>query len=138
MTFRELADILGAEVVVGDDRMEDTIRGAFASDLLSDVLAFAREGALLITGITNPQVVRTAEMLELLGIVFAAGLIVAGTKTSQPALSLPGLIGLTVVICAGAILSKLVGAGLGARRGLKRTRRLSAFTRPHRNLRSGI
>ncbi len=73
MTFRELADILGAEVVVGQDCMDVTVRDAFASDLLSDVLAFAREGTLLITGITNPQVVRTAEMLELLGIVFVRG-----------------------------------------------------------------
>ena len=73
MTFRELANILGAEVLVGDERMDSTIRDAFAADLLSDVLAFAREGTLLITGITNPQVVRTAEMLELLGIVFVRG-----------------------------------------------------------------
>jgi predicted transcriptional regulator len=73
MTFRELANILGAEVLVGDERMDSTIRDAFAADLLSDVLAFAKEGTLLITGITNPQVVRTAEMLELLGIVFVRG-----------------------------------------------------------------
>jgi len=73
MTFRELAGILDAEVVVGHDCMDVEIKNAFASDLLSDVLAFAREGALLITGITNPQVVRTAEMLELLGIVFVRG-----------------------------------------------------------------
>jgi predicted transcriptional regulator len=73
MTFREMADMLGAEVVVGDNCMDVTIRDAFASDLLSDVLAFAKEGTLLITGITNPQVVRTAEMLELLGIVFVRG-----------------------------------------------------------------
>jgi predicted transcriptional regulator len=73
MTFREMATILSAEVLVGDDRMDGTIRDAFASDLLSDVLAFAKEGTLLITGITNPQVVRTAEMLELLGIVFVRG-----------------------------------------------------------------
>ncbi len=64
---------MNAEVLVGDDRMDVAIRDAFASDLLSDVLAFAKEGTLLITGITNPQVVRTAEMLELLGIVLVRG-----------------------------------------------------------------
>jgi predicted transcriptional regulator len=73
MTFREMADILSAEVVVGHDCMDTKIRDAFAADLLSDVLAFAKEGTLLITGITNPQVVRTAEMLELLGIVLVRG-----------------------------------------------------------------
>ena len=73
MTLREMADILSAEVLVGDDGMDVAIRDAFASDLLSDVLAFAKEDTLLITRITNPQVVRTAEMLELLGIVFVRG-----------------------------------------------------------------
>jgi len=73
MTLEEMKDILGAEVVVGTDRMDIEIRDAFAADLLSDVLAFAKEGTLLITGITNPQVIRTAEMLELVGIVFVRG-----------------------------------------------------------------
>jgi len=73
MTLEEMKDILGAEVVVPADRMDIEIRDAFAADLLSDVLAFAKEGTLLITGITNPQVVRTAEMLELVGIVFVRG-----------------------------------------------------------------
>ena len=73
MTLEEMKDILGAEVVVGTDCMDIEIRDAFAADLLSDVLAFAKEGTILITGITNPQVVRTAEMLELVGIVFVRG-----------------------------------------------------------------
>jgi len=73
MTLEEMKDILGAEVVVGSECMDIEIRDAFAADLLSDVLAFAKEGTILITGITNPQVVRTAEMLELVGIVFVRG-----------------------------------------------------------------
>lgn len=73
MTLGEMRDILSAEVLVGSDCMDIEVRDAFAADLLSDVLAFAREGTLLITGITNPQVVRTAEMLELIGVVFVRG-----------------------------------------------------------------
>ena len=73
MTLEEMKNVLDAEVVVGNDCMDIEIRDAFAADLLSDVLAFAKEGTLLITGITNPQVVRTAEMLELVGIVFVRG-----------------------------------------------------------------
>ena len=73
MTLGEMRDILDAESLVGDDCMNIEVRDAFAADLLSDVLAFATEGTLLITGITNPQVVRTAEMLELIGIVFVRG-----------------------------------------------------------------
>ena len=73
MNLGEIRDILDAEVLVGNECMDIEVKGAFAADLLSDVLAFAREGTLLITGTTNPQVIRTAEMLELIGIVFARG-----------------------------------------------------------------
>ena len=73
MKLSEIRDILDAEVLVGDECMDVEVKGAFAADLLSDVLAFAKEGAMLITGTTNPQVIRTAEMLELIGIVFARG-----------------------------------------------------------------
>jgi len=73
MTLEEIKGILGAEVLVGSECMDIEVRDAFAADLLSDVLAFAREGTLLLTGITNPQVIRTAEMLELIGIVFVRG-----------------------------------------------------------------
>lgn len=73
MKLREMKEILSAEVLVGSDSMDVEVRDAFAADLLSDVLAFAKEGTLLITGITNPQVIRTAEMLELIGIVFVRG-----------------------------------------------------------------
>ena len=73
MTLGEMKDILDADVLVGNECMGMEVRDAFAADLLSDVLAFAKEGTLLITGITNPQVIRTAEMLELLGIVFVRG-----------------------------------------------------------------
>ncbi len=73
MKLGEMKDILDAEVLIGDECMDIEVRDAFAADLLSDVLAFAKEGTLLITGITNPQVIRTAEMLELIGIVFVRG-----------------------------------------------------------------
>ncbi len=73
MKLGEMKDILSAEVLVGDECMDIEVRDSFAADLLSDVLAFAKEGTLLITGITNPQVIRTAEMLELIGIIFVRG-----------------------------------------------------------------
>jgi len=49
------------------------IKMACGSDLISDVLAFTKEKALLLTGLTNPQIIRTAEMIELSGIVFVRG-----------------------------------------------------------------
>ena len=73
MTLGKIKEILDAEVLVGNEYMDIDVRDAFAADLLSDVLAFAKEGTLLITGITNPQVIRTAEMLEFIGILFVSG-----------------------------------------------------------------
>ena len=43
------------------------------ADLMSDVLAFTQEGTLLMTGLTNPQVVRTAEMASVKAVVFVRG-----------------------------------------------------------------
>jgi len=49
------------------------IKNACGADLMSDVLAFSNEKTLLLTGLTNPQVVRTAEMVEIKVIVFVRG-----------------------------------------------------------------
>jgi len=73
MTLDEARNILEAEIIVGDDLMDKEIKMAGGSDLMSDVLAFAKPGAMLLTGLTNPQVVRTAEMAELEAICFVRG-----------------------------------------------------------------
>lgn len=74
MTLKEIKEILNCDVLCGEEMLDSTqIEKAFAADLLSDVLAYAKEGTLLVTGITNQQVVRTVEMLELRGIVFVRG-----------------------------------------------------------------
>jgi predicted transcriptional regulator len=71
--LREVKKILNAECLCGEDILNVPVSHAFAADLLSDVLAYAKEGTLLVTGTTNPQVVRTSEMLEFIGIVFVRG-----------------------------------------------------------------
>jgi predicted transcriptional regulator len=50
-----------------------TVDMACGADLMSDVLAFTHAGTLLMTGLTNPQVVRTAEMAGIKAIVFVRG-----------------------------------------------------------------
>jgi len=74
MTLKEAREILEAEVIVGFD-LQDTIVAEMGcgADLMSDVLAFAKKGALLLTGLTNPQVVRTGEMADIVGICFVRG-----------------------------------------------------------------
>jgi predicted transcriptional regulator len=73
VTLREIRDILDAEVIVGKDKLDLEIHTAFGADLMSDVLAFARSGCLLITGLSNPQSVRTAYALDIAAIAVCRG-----------------------------------------------------------------
>lgn len=74
MTVKEIADILNAKILCGEDRAKETIvHSAFGSDMMSDVLAFVQDQGLLLTGLMNPQVVRTAEMVDICCIAFVRG-----------------------------------------------------------------
>ncbi len=73
MTLREIKELLDAEVLVGENQLDMEVKTAFASDLISDVLAFATAGSLLITGLTNPQVVRTADVLDIAAVLMGRG-----------------------------------------------------------------
>jgi predicted transcriptional regulator len=69
----DIRDILDAEVIVGHDKMDTQIQTAFGADLMSDVLAYARAGCLLVTGLSNIQAVRTAYALDIAAIVICRG-----------------------------------------------------------------
>ncbi len=73
MKVKEIAKLLNAEILVGEDKAEKEIKGAFGSDMMSDVLAFVSDQAMLLTGLVNPQVVRTCEMMDIKCIVFVRG-----------------------------------------------------------------
>jgi predicted transcriptional regulator len=73
LNLREIRDILDAEVIVGEDQLDVEVITAAAADLISDVLAYATPGCILITGLTNPQVVRTADVLDIAAIILARG-----------------------------------------------------------------
>ena len=73
MKICEVKKILGAEVLCGNNLIDNEVSYAFGSDLMSDVLAFVKGKTLLLTGLTNQQVVRTAEMADLSAIVFVRG-----------------------------------------------------------------
>ena len=73
MKLKKVVDLLEAKVI-GDCFNEDTeVLAACGCDLMSDVLAFVKDQALLLTGLVNPQVVRTAEMMDMQCIVFVRG-----------------------------------------------------------------
>ncbi len=73
MTIKEIANCLDARVLCGEDRLDQSVTSACCSDLMSDALAFIHENAALLTGITNPHVVRTAGILDLKCIIFVRG-----------------------------------------------------------------
>ncbi len=73
MKLQEVKDILDAEIIVGKDLMNMEVRTAFGADLMSDVLAFAKPGSLLLTGLTNPQVIRTSDVLDIAAIILVRG-----------------------------------------------------------------
>lgn len=72
MKISKIIDVLDAELLTGDD-MEMDIESACGSDLMSDVMAFVKENVLLLTGLVSPQVIRTAEMMDIRAIVFVRG-----------------------------------------------------------------
>ena len=73
MKLKEVRDILNAEVLCGEELLDTEVRSACGSDLMSDVLAFVKNQAMLLTGLVSPQVVRTAEMMDLSCVVFVRG-----------------------------------------------------------------
>lgn len=73
MKLSDIKATLDAEVLTCDEFLDKEVHAAFGSDLMSDVLAFMKEGTILLTGLTNPQVIRTAEMIDVFAIVFVRG-----------------------------------------------------------------
>ena len=73
VTLEDVKRILEAEVIACGELLSKDVRMACGSDLMSDVLAFVKSDALLLTGLVNPQVVRTAEMADLGSICFVRG-----------------------------------------------------------------
>ena len=73
MQISEIKRILGARVLCGEEHLGRDVHSACGSDLMSDVLAFVKEQSVLLTGLLNPQVVRTAEMMDMICIVFVRG-----------------------------------------------------------------
>lgn len=73
MTVGQVKEILGAELICGEDRIDSEVHTACGADMMSDVLAFVKDQSVLLTGLVNPQVVRTAEMMDMRCIVFVRG-----------------------------------------------------------------
>lgn len=73
MQIRKIAELLDAKILCGEDHLDGSVHSACGCDMMSDVLAFVKDQAVLLTGLCNPQVVRTAEMMDMRCIVFVRG-----------------------------------------------------------------
>ncbi|MCR4647505.1 MAG: hypothetical protein K5776_00335 [Lachnospiraceae bacterium] len=73
MTVNDILDILEAKPIAGKDGLNNEVKTACGSDMMSDVLAFAKTQCVLLTGLCNPQVIRTAEMMDIVAIIFVRG-----------------------------------------------------------------
>lgn len=73
MTIREIKEILNATLWTDGSHLDTLVASACGSDMMSDVLAFAQNQPVLLTGLVNPQVIRTAEMMDTRCIVFVRG-----------------------------------------------------------------
>ena len=94
MRLAEVRELLGCEVICrGPVGEEQEVAAAFAADLMSDVLAYAAKDSLLVTGLTNAQVVHTADVADLGAVVFvcdkkpAPQVLVMATELGLPLLS---------------------------------------------------
>lgn len=109
MKVSEIIKILDAELLSGSD-MDMEMLSACGSDLMSDVMAYVKENVLLLTGLVSPQVIRTAEMMDIKAVVF-----VRGKNPGQAILDLATEKGIVVMSTSNPMFiacGKLYSAGL--------------------------
>ena len=70
MKISEIRDLLDAEVLCGADQLDREVTSACCSDMMSDVLAYVKDQGVLLTGLVNAQVIRTANMMDMHCVVF--------------------------------------------------------------------
>lgn len=73
MQLKDVARILDAEVLTGEDKLDLQVEAGCGCDLISDMLAFTKERMIILTGLVSPQIIRAAEMVDLVAIVFVRG-----------------------------------------------------------------
>ena len=73
MNLKKIIKLADGSLLTPDIDIDIEINGGYGADLMSDVLAFSQPDSVLITGLTNPQVVRTAQMAEFCAIIFVRG-----------------------------------------------------------------
>ena len=73
MNVWNIHNILKAKIYCGEEFLDREVHTACGSDMMSDVLAYVKDQSVLLTGLVNSQVIRTAEMMDMVCIVFVRG-----------------------------------------------------------------
>ena len=110
MKIGTIRDLLGAQVICCEDGLSRHVYSACGSDMMSDVLAYGQGQSLLLTGLLNQQVIRTAEMLDMHCIIF-----VRGKTPAEEVLTLAREKGIAVISTQRGMFTAsglLYGAGL--------------------------
>jgi len=111
MTIREVAEALGCEIVCGGQNADKPLAAAFGADLMSDVLTYAAEGCLLLTGMMNAHVLRTAQILDVPCVMF-----VRGKRPTDEIIEMATQMGITLLACSSTLYEacgRLYACGLG-------------------------
>ncbi len=73
MKLIKIKELLEAEVLSGEDNLDIEVSLGCAADLMSDILAFGKPDSILLTGLTNLQVINTANISDMKAICFVRG-----------------------------------------------------------------
>jgi len=92
MKLSQIATILEANIHCGEDKLDIEANSACGCDMMSEALAFVKDQTVLLTGLVNPQVIRTAEMIDINCIVF-----VRGKEPTEPMIELAKIRGLVLM-----------------------------------------
>ena len=111
MTVAEAISILEGQFFSGEDQADLEIASACGSDLMSDVMAFVKDRVILLTGLVNPQVIRTATLLDIHVVVFVRG--------KSPSRDMIDMAKEADIILAGTKLSMFLSCGKLYEAGLK-------------------
>lgn len=111
MKISELKEILNAELICGEELLDNEVFTACGSDMMSDVLAYVKEQAVLLSGLVNPQVIRTAEMMDMKCVVFVRG--------KRPDIDMIDLAEERDIVLLGTKLEMFTSCGLLYKNGLK-------------------
>ncbi len=111
MKIRDIVEILDAKVLCCEEKLDCEVYSACASDMMSDVLAFVKDQSVLISGLCNPQAVRTAAMMDMSCLV-----LVRNKLPTDDMIALAKQSGITILSCG---LRMYIACGLLFEAGLR-------------------